>query len=500
MNPPQVLDPAILQVRLTGSGAIHSVLKWNEEVEEGQSPAPLPSDVFDFADQYYESLSKLLAESEPPNEVVREYEQHQADVRTRVIDLALPDRVRTRLEKLCRQADLVLQVQSFPFKLDRLPWELIGDLRPRGQDLSGPGLVVFRSVPLIRSRAQAWPDRRLLILSSSPLRGRSPNAIEELEAIRDHLNSHDRVDVTYKQLHNARVSQFWSELDKFKASMMHMALHGDTGGLYFQLDKDKDSLRYDSLVGELHQRRNLSTVVATVCHSACTEERQASFARRLVEKGVPAAIGMACDITPAASLEFTSALYERLCEGGQITDAYAAGVRAIRGMAEFDRLLWSVPVLYTTQKVIPFPTSEQRELLDRLNEAVQDIDALRSELQALPVQPGLSVHEWNAVSTGVHMASKRAGNSLRYLIELASHGGVGPHWWQTRLGDTSRRARGLLEGAETSLWRLCNDGVPKDAWFPEAENLRKHTPQLESELQRIHELVASHFPMVPRER
>ena len=89
-------------------------------------------------------------------------------------------------------------------------------------------------------------------------------------------------------------------------------------------------------------------------------------------------------ITPRAAQIFTRCLYTGLGAARPIAEAYAYAVLAVRNMREYDRLLWSIPVMYAkSSNVIPFPDQGYFDLLDRLESVVEGAEGLRRQLARL---------------------------------------------------------------------------------------------------------------------
>jgi hypothetical protein len=131
--------------------------------------------------------------------------------------------------------------------------------------------------------------------------------------------------------------------------------------------------------------------VSTACLSArpvvICKKRGVCFASEVVDLGVPAAIGMANMVTPRTAQVFSECLYTELAAARPIVEAYAQAVLAIRSIREHDHLLWSVPVLYAKNNIIPFPSQGYLDLLDRLQSMIEGVEGLRRRLPQLPAMP-----------------------------------------------------------------------------------------------------------------
>jgi len=492
-------DVAHLRLQLVPGQRLHSTLSCGDVLVEDQSTDAVSVDSLPSF-RHYERLEPLIA-GDPPASKLEEYRVHERETAERVHALAFPGDVSSEFSRIRRELrrtqahSLLLQVTVSPTWLEGVAWELLG------RHDNGEELLVWRSAPVILSGSSAWPTRRLLAISSCPLKGQPPNAHGEMQAIEAELLGVGRRDIEHRPLPDVTLLDFHSELAAFRPSVLHLAMHADEQGLYFRSEKEDELRENDKLAVDLRQVEDLSTVILTACRTGYIESHGPSLIRKLGERGLSAVVGMACDTTPAASQDLTRALYRELYLGSDIVRAFAAGVRAIRNMRELpDTYFWSVPVLYASHNVIPFPTDEDIRLLDQLDKAIHDLDVLSLELRSLPVTPGLSSPEWRGISTGASMAKEPAGRALHHLSQIAEDARAGPGWWRDRLKDASASAQKNLRNVEKAVWQLSTDGLTDNKRIEQADTLQTTKSTLQECLQGIHDLVTSRFPMVPRER
>jgi hypothetical protein len=276
---------------------------------------------------------------------------------------------------------LLLEVRADSEQVDSMPLELLG--QPGGE--GGAQVVVWRSRagPVARS-----PSLRLLVARSAPVDVSLPQNEDEVRAIGTYVGRGQQ-GIATELLGNSTYEDFVLKTQDFRPGVVHLATHGTRDAFQFNSPPSNDPVGYDSLVRYFARRESVAAVVSTACFSAqptiLGNKRLVCFAGSLVDVGLSAAIGMASKITPHAAKTFTEALYTEFSRGRTVVEAYAEAVLAVRGMAEYDHLLWSVPVMYSrSRNVIPFPDPGYLDLLDRLRSAQEGIKGLRCRLSRLP--------------------------------------------------------------------------------------------------------------------
>jgi hypothetical protein len=276
----------------------------------------------------------------------------------------------------------LLEVHADSEQVHSMPLELLGQPGREG----GAQVVVWRSRagPVGRS-----PSLRLLVARSAPIDVSLPQNEDEVRAIGTYVADREQQGIATELLGNSTYDDFVIKTREFRPGVVHLATHGTREAFQFNSPPTNDPVSYDWLVRYLARCDSVTAVVSTACFSAQPtidgDKRRVCFAGKLVDVGLSAAIGMAGKITPRAAKTFTEALYTKLARGRAVVEAYAEAVLAVRGMSEYDGLLWSVPVLYSrSRSVIPFPDPGYLDLLDRLRSAQEGIKGLRRRLSQLP--------------------------------------------------------------------------------------------------------------------
>jgi CHAT domain-containing protein len=94
-----------------------------------------------------------------------------------------------------------------------------------------------------------------------------------------------------------------------------------------------------SEVAELLAEHRVPVAVLNACQSAKESVSESSLAQRLVEAGVPVAVGMAYSVTVTAAEKAMPVLYEELSHGRGPVEAMHAARRVL-----FDAKAWQAPV------------------------------------------------------------------------------------------------------------------------------------------------------------
>ena len=245
--------------------------------------------------------------------------------------IGLPDPIDRQLRELRSQIGnemLLLEVSTESPQLDCLPWELLGGGEAGSK--FDPSLVVWRGVRA--KRVQAWPQNKILLVSASPPEKIvSPNVDAEFADIRKQVKQSSHGDMDIEPLTHSSATEFDAGLLQTRPNILHVAMHGDRESMYFEraVPREQDSsepvqaeyvtherkVPYDHLVYRIADTHAVVSAVLSVCYSASRDQNRKSFTRKLIEAGVPSAIGMACRVTPAVSAEFCRVLYRGICAG-----------------------------------------------------------------------------------------------------------------------------------------------------------------------------------------
>jgi hypothetical protein len=151
---------------------------------------------------------------------------------------------------------------------------------------------------------------------------------------------------------------------------------------------------------------------------------------------VPAVIAMYSIITPEAAKEFFTALYRALARCGDMVAAYAAAVKALRTDVYQNRSLWSVPVLYANDNVIPFPGTLGGPR-GSYQQIVDQVAGLRAELSAVQPEGGWSDSTWRRETLRLLVNANGRRCHLRQLIDLVQHERSGS-MWAAEVSDTAQ--------------------------------------------------------------
>ena len=221
----------------------------------------------------------------------------------------------------------------------------------------------------------------------------------------------------------------------------------------------------------------------------------ASFARKLIETGVPSAIGMARSVTPVVSAEFCHVLYQEICKGKPIADAYGSAVVALRDLPTYDECLWSVPMLYGSDNVIPLPTDDYVRFLSNVRQAARRMQELQRNLARLSLQAGESSGKWNVDSTRTAMGLGKVQSGLRYLRDNATATRAESYLWRLQFDISYRDLERRLAEVRDCMTEL-NQARGPTALFRGSQRFKSAAPRLISELDNIRRLVFDEFPAV----
>jgi hypothetical protein len=251
------------------------------------------------------------------------------------------------------------------------------DVNPRSY------LAPFRIVAVL-SAAQREGSSQLEALASAVADARARKLDVKLHVITGEQAVHDRV----ATLGNKNVTCEWigawtdrvvQQIADAKPSILHMLCHGDNSagvrGLRLASQPDflgqADAGSVPLSLGELARALSLCDpwlVVLAACETAGVTETSGAFARGLVDKGIPAVIGMRRLVDLAAMNRFADVLYPEVLTTVEvalrpdphdpvrtidwITTLTAPRRAAIVGVDPAQDDAWSDPVLYAQQDLL----------------------------------------------------------------------------------------------------------------------------------------------------
>ena len=430
-----------------------------------------------------------------------------------LVRIGLPEPIGRALHQLRGQIGnemLLLELSTESLHLDCLPWELLGG--GEGTSHSDSTLVVWRYVRT--ERLQAWPRNKILLVSASPPEKIiSPNVDAEFAGIRNRVaqSRHNDVQIEDPPLLHCSATEFDAGLFRTRPNILHMALHGDRESMYFEraVPRDQDpseaarpeyitkerKVPYDHLVYRIADTHAVVTAILSVCYSASRDQGGKSFTRKLIEAGVPSAIGMACNVTPAVSAEFSRVLYREICEGKPVADAYGNAVVALRALPSYDECLWSVPMLYGSDNVIPLPTEDYLRFLGNVRQATRRMQELRRNLARLSLQTDGPSGNWSVDSTKTAMGLGKVHSGLRYLRDNATASCAESYRWKLQFDIAYRDFERKLAEVRACMTEL-NAARGPTALSRSSQRFKSAAPLLISELDNIRKLVVDEFPAV----
>lgn len=307
---------------------------------------------------------------------------------------------------------LSLRIQS-PL-LAAAPWELLYDTRFDAFLATSSRLSIVRYVPLPRppQLLATKPPLNVLGIVSSP-RDLSPL---------DVLQEKQQVAIALQPLiTNQMATLTWLEQPNWRALLRAMRqgpwhvlhfighsgfdINADEG--YIDLedrDGNAEHLAAGQLATLLQDHGTLRLVILNACKGArIGADIFSSTATTLVQRGIPAVIGMQYDISDAAAIEFAQTFYELLAENVPIETAVAEARKAL-SLALDTTVEWGTPVYYTHapdsilfDMIDAAPATATVSGLDRLvagvdraYDVVDEVDKLVSTVRRLA--PQLKMH------------------------------------------------------------------------------------------------------------
>jgi len=297
-----------------------------------------------------------------------------------------------------------------------------------------------------------------MLVSSSPLTRQSPSPDQEFQDIERQLA--DRVDVY--PCKGMEYVEFTRQLAEFAPDVLHMAMHGTTNGLLFQKYNFHHEVPYTDLVEDICRVTSLRAVVMDICYSSSSSGSSVSpsFARQLVESGIPSAIGMSSTITLPASLEFSNRLYSELGLGKSILEAYDRAITTLRQQPDISKLLWSVPIMYQYTNVYPFPNIKHHaDTLDRiaylpvrqLRETSERIDEFMLNYDAFAADNTWTLDEWQTETIPIWLIMPSLKESIEDLAHLPHSHKRDEMKWIFQLNDYREKTLDLISDFEETL-------------------------------------------------
>ena len=237
-------------------------------------------------------------------------------------------------------------------ELARLPWEYLHDgQRFLGLDLSTP---IVRGV-VTRPWPMTWESPlRLLILGASPEDQVALDIAAEYKVIDGELiKMEKRGDIVVRRIWGHDVARDLPQiLWEFQPHVLHFAGHGTLDSLILEDGAGQSRpITGTSLRDLLGNIRSLKLVVLNACEMAGIdqERRRLSVAARLVQVGIPMAVGMQFQISDPGALAFSEGFYEALARGMPLEAATAwARVRISYYLSrtDGDTMEWGTPVIH----------------------------------------------------------------------------------------------------------------------------------------------------------
>jgi hypothetical protein len=364
---------------------------------------------FDYKENYFREWQESFNYRLSTTELSRREAEYQRKADAMAEQLAETAGAARLSQKVAAAGDeppgtVFLRVELPQRELDIIPWELLA-LAVEKQ-VGGRDVCVYRAVRWRKIRRIVTPDapQRVVLGDSSPLSQQPVNFAQERESIRQELGPMrfaGLVDTGTPCL-DADPGMLAAAMDR-PARAVHFAAQGQPGRV--QLRQGEKSVPYSAeSFAQFFIREPVPAAIAlSVCHSVPAPplpprqqpgaEDIPGIARALAEGGVPAVIAMYSIITPEAAKEFFTALYRALGQCDDMVAAYAAAVKALRTDIYQNRSLWSVPVLYSNDNVIPFPGTLGGSR-GSYQQIVDQVAGLRAELSAVQPEEGWSDSTW----------------------------------------------------------------------------------------------------------
>jgi len=285
--------------------------------------------------------------------------------------LAAWNRKRETAEKRDRGLRLRICCGGAPELFD-LPWEYAwnsGEAFHLAQD---------ERTPIVRcldvggsSKAAKVPDLlRVLVVLSGPKDQRTLEGTQEWKRLTDQWpGSFEGKSVSLQLIEKPTAEAVNTEIERAAENkepyhVFHFIGHGrfneDTseGELLFEDRAGKSDPVSALKLGNIlrgHSQFRLAVLNACEGGRAAVGDPYGGVAQRLVQQGLPAAIGMQYEIPDAAALRFSESFYRAIAAGRPVEGALTAARKA---MSSVDGLEWAIPVLYVrtnTSRIFTLP-------------------------------------------------------------------------------------------------------------------------------------------------
>jgi formylglycine-generating enzyme required for sulfatase activity len=233
-------------------------------------------------------------------------------------------------------------------ELARLPWEyLYNGTSFLCLDLQTP---VVRGVVTTSWAARLERPLRLLIVGASPLDQAALAVTEEWRQIEAELHRAVKCgDILIRRLSGERMDQDLPQtLLEFAPHVLHFAGHGQADGLLLEGAGGRGRpLSGTGLRDLIANVKSLRLVVLNACDLAgVKDKKRLSVAARLVQVGLPMAVGMQFAISDRAALAFSEGFYEALAQRLPLEAATAWARARISYNLGHDTIEWGTPVVY----------------------------------------------------------------------------------------------------------------------------------------------------------
>ena len=324
-------------------------------------------------------------------------------------------------------ATAFFRIELADWALDAMPWELLAV--PVARELGGRRVCVYRAVRARkRSVTPPVPPQSVLLVNSEPLSMQSLSFGPEEREIQRRLGLMKMAGLV--QVESCLRTDFDDLGVRMKrpARLVHIAIHGKPGKVYFSHGKEAVQLSGAEFAEMFDREPQPVAVIFSTCDSAqpslvdldVTQRTSADVgvARAVAQTGVTDVIGMYSAILPSALLEFFGTLYEALSQCLDMTTAYARAVAALHETDNYpDCGFWSVPVLYSSNNVIPLPAA-LGDPQGAYQHAAFEVAQLKAELSDLCPDDSWDEYAWqrNTMMLRAHSDSRR--DELRRLSTL----------------------------------------------------------------------------------
>jgi len=470
--------PIYLRQNRELSGLINSLLEYPLLEFQASEESDCLND--EQVESFYEKISLFIngiGESPPTPQEIDQMKLYQRELGERILKCDIPHKIRDAIQQIqeyhARNRFVSLKIISNDHYLESIPWELAGD--PHVTDSAGLAHV---SVTRFIDIGQNYEDDlladpgalSLMLVSAQPIDKNSPNPDDEFKEVTRQIEKRKAFPVEIFPYPHSEYLEFIDNLQANNPTVLHIALHGTRDGIYFQHHDSHQLIPYTSLLDDIKQTSNLLLVVLNVCYSAYSAEnvKSPSFARALVEMGIPAVVGMATQFTPRASVEFSKRLYGELSYGHPAIQGFDRAVDTLRNHPKYDSLLWSVPMYYHNSNVIPFPTvwennarlkQKQKinvELIRRMRKLTQESSTVLQDLQPYS---DWRLEQWDIETIPLRFLLQQLKSGVNELENMRTTHDAETMEWIFSIRDKAHETSSILFDLELNLDRLLDDSL-----------------------------------------